>query len=235
MEESVTDNIPENAPENIPEIIPEPSFSTKKKDKRPEVIIVRNWKEYLGESLLIIFSVTLAIILTEVFTKMHEKQQAREVLHQLREELINNKESEDTQYHYHLQVISNIDSALRDDNFRKKFIDSGRIHLGVIAPQGVLRKDLNDVAWQVAKQNNIFSSINLETYSLLTEIYNQQQRITKSEDEIGKVLLSFESRKPGNEKATLILMHDNYYAWAVERAPRLLKMYKKAINELSNY
>ncbi len=219
--------------ENIPENTPTPSFA--KKEERPEVIIIRNWKEYLGESLLIIFSVSLAIILTEVLTKMHENEQTREVLHQLRQELISNKESEEIQYQYHLQVMKNIDSALHNENFRKKIIDSGRIHLSVVAPQGVIRKDLNDVSWQVAKQSNIFSKINLETYSLLTDIYDNQWRITKSEDEIGKVLLSFESRRPENARTTLILMYDNYYAWAVERAPSLLEKYKRAINELSNY
>ncbi|TMI86289.1 MAG: hypothetical protein E6H06_21165 [Bacteroidetes bacterium] len=65
--------------------------SQKLKKERPEVIIIRGWKEYAGESLLIIFSVILALILTEVFNKLHEEQQTKEVLHQLREELIANK------------------------------------------------------------------------------------------------------------------------------------------------
>ncbi len=222
MEENETENIP--APVNLPPV----------KEERPEVIIIRNWKEYLGESLLIIFSVALAIILTEVFAKMHENQQTREVLHQLREELISNKEAEEIQYQYHLKVLKNIDSALRNDNYRTKVMDSGRIHLSVLAPDGVLRKDLNDAAWQVARQTDIISKINLETYSLIADIYNQQQRVTKTEDEIGKVLLSFESRKPENAKTTLILVHDNYIAWAVERAPGLLEKYKKAIDKLGN-
>ena len=219
----------ENASENIP------APSDKKKDDRPEVIIVRNWKEYLGESLLIVFSVALAIILTEVFTKIHENQQTREVLHQLRQELINNNESEEIQYKYHLMVIHNIDSALHDEKLRKAFLDSGLLHLTPIAPVGVMREDLNDIAWQVAKQNNIFSKLDLRTYSLLTDIYDNQAKIIKSEDEIGKLLLSFESREPGNAKATLVLMRDNYYAWAVDRVPRLLNNYKKAINALSDY
>jgi hypothetical protein len=219
----------ENKPENIL------SAPIEKKAKRPEVNIIRNWKEYLGESLLIIFSVALAIILTEVFSKIHENQQTRELLHQLRLELISNNKAEEVQYQYHLQVMRNIDSALHYDNFRKKFIDNGRIHLSVIAPDGVLKNDLNDIAWQIAKQNNIFAKINLDTYSLLTDIYDNQERITKSEDEIGKVLLSFESRKPENAKTTLILMYDNYYAWAVERAPKLLKKYQKAIDELRDF
>src|ERR1700722_18702002 len=165
----------EKESENIP-----PS-SNNKKDERPEVIIVRNWKEYLGESLLIVFSVALAIILTEVFTKIHENKQTREVLHQLKQELIDNNEAEEVQYQYHLMVIHNIDSALHDEKFRKKFLDSGQINLSVIAPLGVMREDLNDFAWQVAKQNNIFSKLDLRTYSLLTDIYDNQQRIVKTE------------------------------------------------------
>jgi hypothetical protein len=42
------------------------------------------------------------------------------------------------------------------------------------------------VAWEVAKQNNIFAKLDLRTYSLLTNIYANQQRITKAEDEISK-------------------------------------------------
>ncbi len=208
---------------------------SEKKHEIPEVIAVRNWKEYLGESLLIIFSVSLAIILTEVFNRIHENQQTRELLHELREEIIANKEAEEIQYKYHLQVLKNIDSALHDDSFLKKVFDSARIHLSFLAPVGVMRKDLNDAVWQVSKQKDIFSKISLETYGLLADIYNQQQRITKTEDEIGRLLLSFESREPENAKKTLILMHDNYIAWAVERAPALLNKYQKAIDALSNY
>src|SRR5215831_4771047 len=170
------------------------------KKELPEVITVRNWKEYLGESLLIIFSVFLALFLTERVTKLREERETKQVLHQLREELIDNKKNVDTQYNYHLQVIQNINAALRDPALAQQFISNGEINstLSPIAPQGVLIKDLNDVAWQLAKQTNVFSKIDLSTYGLLTDIYNNQQRITKTEDEIGKLLLSFESRKAEN-------------------------------------
>ena len=87
-----------------------------------------------------------------------------------------NKKAEEEQYAYHLQVLKNIDSALHHPEFAKNFInDSGEIDLAnTIAPHGVLRHDLNDVAWQIAKQNNVFSKIDLSTYSLLTDIYANQ-------------------------------------------------------------
>lgn len=205
--------------------------------QRPEVITVRNWREYLGESLLIIFSVVLALFLTERFTKLHEESQAHEILRELRSELIGNERSEELQYAYHVQVLKNINAALHDSALAKSFIKNGEIDstLRPIAPQGVLIRDLNDVAWQIAKQNNVFSKIDLNTYSLLTDIYDNQQRITNSELQIGQLLLSWESRKPENLRTTLILMRDNYRAWAVDRAPRLLALYKQAIDKLKDY
>jgi len=211
--------------------------AVRNKKQRPEVITVRNWREYLGESLLIIFSVFLALFLTERFTKLHEERQTHEILRELRAELIENEKSEELQYAYHLQVLKNIHAALHDSALAKSFIKNGEIDslLRPIAPEGVLIRDLNDVAWQIAKQNNVFSKIDLSTYGLLTDIYDNQQRITNSEEQIGSVLLSWESRKPENLRTTLILMRDNYRAWAVDRAPRLLALYKLAINKLKDY
>ena len=200
----------------------------------PEVVTVRNAKEYLGESLLIIFSVVLALLLTELFNKLHENSREKEILNQLRQELVNNKKAEEIQYLYQLQVLKNIDAALLHPEYAKQFIDNGVINLKAIAPDGVLRSDLDNVAWEVAKQNNILSKLDLSTYSLLTNIYDQQQRITKSEDEIAKVLLSWESRKPENLRTTLILTRDNYHGWAVDRAPALLEKYQQAIDKLSH-
>ncbi|MBS1914992.1 MAG: hypothetical protein JST87_01880 [Bacteroidetes bacterium] len=208
---------------------------SEKKHDLTHVVAVRDWKEYLGESLLIIFSVSLALILTEVFNKIHEKQQSKEILHQLREELIANKDAEQDQYRYHLKVMRNIDSALHHPEYARQFMDNGEVHLSVIVDSGVLRHDLNEVAWQIAKQNNVFTKLDLKTYSLLTDIYDNQQKIAIAEDEIGKLLLSIDSRKPENLNTVLILIRDTFYAWSVERAPRLLAAYQQAIDQLSNY
>jgi hypothetical protein len=235
MEEITGENAAEKETEQLS--LQSPSKDKKIKTARPEVVVVRNLKEYLGESLLIVFSVILALILTEVFNKIHENQQTSEVLHQLRLELMNNKRQETEQYQYHLQVLKNIDSALRNPSFAEQFIHNGELpqSLKPIAPQGVLLRDLNSVAWDVAKQNNVFAKLDLSTYGLLTDIYDNQQRITNSEEKIGAVLLSWESRKPENLRATLILLRDNYRGWAVDRAPRLLGLYQQAIDKLSKY
>jgi hypothetical protein len=41
-----------------------------------------------------------------------------------------------------------------------------------------------------------------------------------------------ESRKNQNAHLTLMLIRDNYHAWAVDRAPGLTKQYEQAIDML---
>ena len=207
----------------------------KEKNERPEVITVRTWKEYLGESLLIVFSVLFALLLTEIFNNIHEKQYSHEILNSVRIELINNMRKAQEQYQYHLQVLKNIDSALANPGFQRQFINNGVLNLKLIAPDGVTYRDLDDVAWQVVKQTNIISKIDLVDNRLLTYIYDQQARITKVEELIGNLLLSRESRTAGDNRITLILMKDNYHEWAVNRVPDLLINYKKAISALEKY
>jgi len=215
----------------------EGSVSTNAKDKtqKLEVFTVRNWKEYLGESLLIIFSVLFALLLTEIINKRHEKQHTREMINSVRVELINNKKAEKEQNQYYLGVLRNIDSALVNPDFQHQFINNGELHLKTIAPQGVLYRHLNDVAWQVAKQNDIFAKINFADYSLLSGIYADQMKIENSEQAIANVLLTRESRTASDNRITLILIKDNYHGWAVDRASGLLIRYKMAIDALAKY
>lgn len=209
--------------------------SNKSKEERVEVYVKRDLKDYIGESVLIIFSVLLALIVTEVVNTIHEKEQTHDVLQAIRTELINNKAAEEEQYQYHLSVLKNIDSALNNPSFAAKFISDGRIHLALIAPKGIMLHDLNDVAWQTARQRNIASKIDLVTYSLLTDIYDNQQRITNSEQQLANVLLTRESRSAADNRITLVLMSDNYHGWAVDRVPNLLSLYQRAIDKLNEY
>jgi hypothetical protein len=205
------------------------------KEKVPVVSVKRGLKDYLAECLLIVFSVILALVLTEFINNLNDRKNTSEILHELKDELIENKKNEEAQYAYHVQALKKIDSALKDPLFAKQFIVNGEINLNIIAPHGVIFQDLNDVAWQIAKQNNIVSKIDISTYGLLNTIYNNQARITNSEDKIGQILLSYESRKPENLRTTLILFSDSYRAWDVDRAPRLIENYQKAIEILNKY
>ena len=207
----------------------------KEKIKHPLVTVERGWKDYLGECLLIVFSVLLALVLTEYFNSLHEKKQAHQILHQLREELIENRKSATEQYAYHLQVFKKIDSAKTNAVFAKRFLDSGEVHINVLMPHGAIYKDLNEVAWQQAKQNDVFKYLDFSTYSLLTDIYNNQERYLNFEPSLASLLINYQSRDAANLQTTLTLIRDVLYAWIVERTPRLINQYQKAINILNKY
>jgi hypothetical protein len=197
-----------------------------------KVYTLRDWKEYVGESFLIIFSVLLALILTEFISSLHEKSETRELLENVKKELITNKQFETEQLAYHLKVLKSIDSALTDPERQKKIVVNDEFHLHYIAPADILYRYFDDVAWEVAKNHNISSKISLNALKKLTHIYLDQARIMKVEDEIAKVLLSYESRKTQNAHETLILLRDNYKGWAVDRAPGLLLQYDEAFKLL---
>jgi len=230
MEEPITNQQEQEQPPVPPAGIP-----AGKTHKLHKVLVERDLKDYLGESALIIFSVVLALILTELINKFHEDRQTNEILKNLREEIATNERLETKQYAYHLQVIRNIDSALSYPDYQKKVFANGILDFDLIAPKGALLHDLNNVAWQVAKQANIIGKISNEEYSLINNIYDQQDRFLNLEKGIGDVVLSRESRTAADSRVTLILLKDNYKAWVVSRAPGLLQSYRHAIQMLDKY
>ncbi len=160
----------------------DPETSKAPHKHKPEVYILRDWKEYLGESFLIIFSVLLALFLTEYITNLHDKKETKELLNNIKEELIKNKKFEEDQYAYQKQVLKNIDSALSSKAFQQKIVSNDEFHLNYIAPEGVVNRDLSTVAWEIGKSHNIASKTNFELMSKLTDIYNNQARIDKVEE-----------------------------------------------------
>lgn len=202
-----------------------------RKDK-PEVYVLRDIKEYLGESVLIMFSVLLALFLTEYFNGLHEKHETKELLKNIKEELVKNKKAEEEQYAYQKMVLKNIDSALKSKEFQQKIIVNDEFHLSLIAPDGIQYRDLSTVAWEVAKSKDIITKADFTLIAKLTNIYAQQARIDKLEDKVADIFLRYESRRQENVHASLVLMRDNYKGWAFDRAPGLIASYDEAIKML---
>ncbi|MDB5230356.1 MAG: hypothetical protein JWN76_1161 [Chitinophagaceae bacterium] len=216
-------------------MLSKPHRSRITENQRQHVYIERDWKEYLGESALIIFSVLLALVLTEVINSLHEKEKTNTLLKNIHNEINRNKGFVKEMHAYNLQVVKRIDSALYAGEEQQGLIDSGEFHYKKLMSHGVLYRSLEDVAWQVAMNNNISSKIDFETIALLTNLYNEQQKMIKVEAEVAKILLSYESRDPAKLHQTLLLVRDNYYGWGIDREPELLKSYDEALVRLDQY
>ena len=101
---------------------------------RPEVYVLRDWREYMGESLLIIFSVLLALFVTEFINKLHEKSQTRELMENIKNELIKNRQVETEQYAYQQGILKRLDSAINDPALQHKIISDGEFHHEYVFP-----------------------------------------------------------------------------------------------------
>ena len=204
-----------------------------KKDKT-YVYPIRDWKEYLGESFLIIFSVLLALGVTEYINKFHERENTKSLLKSIVVELKNNKKAIQQMNEYNLQVLGKIDLALVSKDLQHKLISNDEFHLKEIAPQGVLYRYTDNDAWTIAKNNNIMSKIDIESISILTKVYEEQDRIKKVEEEVARVIFDRASRNPAQVHKTLMLIRDIYHGWAVDRVPGLLSTIDAAIMKIES-
>jgi hypothetical protein len=198
------------------------------------VSVGRNWKEYLGESLLIVFSVLLALSLTEYINKVHDQNKTAGLINNIVDELHNNQKAIGEIQEYNLMVLRNIDSVLSDKDKLKNLVTNSEFHLGMIAPKGILYRYLESDAWNIAKNNDIMSKIDLESLSLLARVYEDLGRISKVEDEVAKIIFNPASRDPNQARTTLILIKDVYHGWAIDRVPGLLSEIEKTTEKLKS-
>ena len=205
------------------------------KPTKSYVYTVRDWKEYLGESLLIIFSVLFALILTEYFNNIHDREKTRTTLQNIVSELNHNKKAIQEMKGYNTLVLQNIDSILTNKNLQNQIISNDEFKLNLIAPQGILYRYLDDDAWTIAKNNNVISKIDVETVALLTKVYEDQAKMMKVEDEVAKVIFDRASRDPGQVHKTLILIRDLYHGWAVDRTNGVLQQIDNTIAKVKDY
>ncbi len=199
------------------------------------VYTVRDWKEYLGEALLIIFSVLLALIVTEYISNLREKENTRNTLKNISVELSHNKKAIQEMNEYNLQILTKIDAALVNKKLQDELISNDEFHLKVIAPQGVLYRYLDNEAWTIAKNNNVMSKVDGETIAMLTKVYEDQGRMMKVEDEVAKVIFDRASRDPKQVHTTLILIRDIYHGWAVDRTGDLLQKIDNTIKKVDTF
>jgi len=216
-----------------PEINPKAGLVPEK--SKTFVYTVRDWKEYLGEALLIIFSVLLALIVTEYISSLREKENTRDILKNISAELTHNKKAIHEMNEYNLQVLNKIDSALVNKKLQDELISNNEFHLKEIAPQGVLYRYLDNEAWTIAKNNNVMSKVDGETIAMLTKVYEDQGRMMKVEDEVAKIIFDRASRDPKQVHTTLILIRDIYHGWAVDRTGDLLQKIDITIKKVDTF
>ncbi len=79
-------------------------------------------KVYLMEAALIVFSVLLALTLNELRNYWMEKQQTKQIMRNIKAEILKNQQAVKSLVMYHDSVLHIIDSAIVHESFNKQLI-----------------------------------------------------------------------------------------------------------------
>ncbi|MFY8298085.1 hypothetical protein AAEU28_04720 [Pseudoalteromonas sp. SS15] len=175
-------------------------FKTKK--ARANIIKV------LFESGLIVFSVLLALFLSEMHSQVKKDQEKVRALQLIKAELTTNKALLEQWRPYHQQVLANVESAITKP---PEFLDSSKQRAFILSqmPNGLVQDMLRNSAWDALKQSGISSNMRIETISALNTLYRfQTLSIEATLTRLGDIFYSRESVREAYLLETLYLMRN---------------------------
>ncbi|MEM9991878.1 MAG: hypothetical protein AAF738_08945, partial [Bacteroidota bacterium] len=113
------------------------------------------WTKILLESILIVFSVLIALFLNEWKSQEKEAVRTELMLQHIESEIRSNQEIIQKVITYHKAVLASAKGVCRQDSLETIFFDEEGFHIYELAPNGIFQDWLNDTAWSVAKQDKI--------------------------------------------------------------------------------
>ncbi|PKV53064.1 hypothetical protein ATE84_5198 [Aquimarina sp. MAR_2010_214] len=131
----------------------------------------------LMESGLIVFSVLLALIISEWRNNYNEKVKTEKILENINKEVAENQKFLKTLIPYHNQVSEKIKHIIKNDSLESNLFTDDGFAFGEFASNGIMQGTLNDIVWTVAKTDKISNRISLDKSRVLYEVYEQQQAI----------------------------------------------------------
>ncbi len=127
-------------------------------------------KDLLIQSVLIIFSVILALVLNETRTSQNTNQSTRQALEKVVQEIQNNRQSLAQVKGYHKFAASRIDSLLRLADPTKPVIKM----IEAVMPKGIQPPDMQQTAWNTFNSTGLVSNLDYDKIYTLTRLYKLQ-------------------------------------------------------------
>ena len=141
------------------------------------------------ESALIIFSVLLALIISEWQNNYNQKLQTEKIITNIKEEILENQKFIQTVITYHDEVSKKVGMVGTTDSIRNKLFFE---IISEVAPHGIIQGTFKDIAWTVANTGQISNRIPLKKSIILYEVYEQQRIVNSTIQKIIDFLFSRE-------------------------------------------
>ncbi len=189
-------------------------------------------RKVLIDSILIIFSVLLALFIDEWRTAYNEDAETKKMLENIELEIIENQKFVKRAIAYQESVLQKGTRIVEQDSiYEKMYSEDYGFSIREIAPNGISQGKIYDIAWSVAKDNQITNRISLEKAQILYRVYEQHKTVREAIQDIIEVLTDRESLRKEHLRETVIL----YMSTTAEFAGRLKyldNLYTTALEEL---
>lgn len=158
-----------------------------------------------GESLLIVFSVLLALFLNEAWAQRAERAATEEQLASIRSELEANREIVTEWSDRHAAIVARV-TELRASAEPEELIVDDRLNLGRVFGRSLVETMVRDTAWETAKISGLVRHFDLPCANLLTDIYGLQVAVREQIWKIAEMLGERETHQKEHLPQTLVLL-----------------------------
>ena len=198
---------------------------------------MKNVKRYIGEGLLIVFSVLFALFINKLFDDYKTNKKKTLAIESIQNELYGNSSILENWKEHHLKIRNRITDIVegQNDSLKTELLKYEYLNLGVLTNnESLIDAILTSTAWESAKSTGIISEFDFETTQKLTHVYSMQEEL--SSRTITKILdYYFDSEAHSMENIDQILIQFHLRFWELTGQENLLaELYKDAIKQLEN-
>lgn len=200
-----------------------------------------NWKELISrkhllklafESMLIVFSVVLALYINDYHSQKKDDEATRNALLKVKTELQTNMELVSNLAPYHQQLKETFEAALLDNEKQQALITSKGVTFWSLMPRGLYQRPLEDAAWKALSNSSVLSNVEFDTMLALSRVYKlQEQGVERSLQHIITLLISREAIQEALISENLTILS---FAMSelISQEKFLIQEYQKAISFL---
>lgn len=193
-----------------------------------------NFKKYLGEGFLIVFSVLFALFINKSYEDAKTNRDKNNTIKQIKAEFLDNQKTLNNWMADHNAILQNLNNLIenKNDSIKKIAESKGYLPIQVILDnRNLIDKPLSNSAWSSAQSIGIISEFDFKTLQNISETYELQQQISNTSiDKIAERLF-LKSSDIENTKDILIELRLRFFNLRGQEI-RLAHLYEETIHML---
>ncbi len=199
-----------------------------------KIVTKRSVLKLAFESVLIVFSVLLALFLNEYRGQIKEERQKEIAMQMVEIELEANLKTLRKWLPYHNKIRQDLDDKLQGQaQGITLFNHNGELAKGLM-PNGIVQSLLSDTSWHTLKSSSASSLVDLRTMFTLSELYKLQAiGVESTLNNILQVIASREALEKEDQRTTLILLRNGFREIAGQES-FLIHKYEQALKQVKS-